>query len=332
MINYILRRLLISVVLLLGIGMVSFAVIQLPPGDFATSYKSFLMNQSSMTEEEAEAAADVLRKRYGLDQPLPVQFLSWIKGIVTEGKFGFSFAYRKDVGELIAERLPKTIMLAVCAHAISTIVGVLLGIFVTPRQYSLSDNLSAVIAFVFTSVPRFWLGLTTLYILVFVFGQQQITSFFSPVYAVAPWSWAKFVDLIKHVWPVIVIAGLGGVARNMRVMRGNLLDVLNAQYVITARSKGMTETKIMYKHAVPNALHPVVAYQGTALPYMLQGELEVAIIMGIPSVGPLFYDSLVTQDIYISGSFLLMYGALIVIGNLLADIFLAILDPRIRYS
>jgi peptide/nickel transport system permease protein len=332
MINYILRRLLISVVLLLGIGMVSFAVIQLPPGDFATSYKSFLMNQSSMTEEEAEAAADVLRKRYGLDQPLPVQFLSWIKGIVTEGKFGFSFAYRIDVGELSAERLPKTIMLAVCAHAISTIVGVLLGIFVTPRQYSLSDNLSAVIAFVFTSVPRFWLGLTTLYILVFVFGQQQITSFFSPVYAVAPWSWAKFVDLIKHVWPVIVIAGLGGVARNMRVMRGNLLDVLNSQYVTTARSKGLTETKTMYKHAVPNALHPVVAYQGTALPYMLQGELEVAIIMGIPSVGPMFYDSLVTQDIYISGSFLLIYGALIVIGNLLADIFLAILDPRIRYS
>jgi peptide/nickel transport system permease protein len=236
------------------------------------------------------------------------------------------------VGELIAERLPKTIMLAICAHAISTIVGVLLGIFVAPRQYSLADNLAAVTAFIFTSVPRFWLGLITLYILVFVFGQQQITSFFSPVYAIAPWSWAKFVDLVSHVWPVIVIAGLGGVARNMRVMRGNLLDVMNAQYVTTARSKGLTETAVMYKHAVPNAMHPVVAYQGTALPYMLQGELEVAIIMGIPSVGPLFYDSLVTQDIYISGSFLLMYGFMIVVGNLLADLFLAILDPRIRYS
>jgi peptide/nickel transport system permease protein len=332
MINYILRRLLISVVLLLGIGLVSFIVIQLPPGDFATSYQNFLINQSGMTEEEAQEAADIMRVRYGLDQPMPIQFITWIKGIVTEGKFGFSFAYRKDVGELIAERLPKTIMLAICAHAISTIVGVLLGIFVAPRQYSLTDNLAAVTAFIFTSVPRFWLGLITLYILVFVFGQQQITSFFSPIYAIAPWSWAKFVDLISHVWPVIVIAGLGGVARNMRVMRGNLLDVMNAQYVTTARSKGLTETAVMYKHAVPNALHPVVAYQGTALPYMLQGELEVAIIMGIPSVGPLFYDSLVTQDIYISGSFLLMYGFMIVVGNLLADLFLAILDPRIRYS
>ena len=332
MINYILRRLLISVIMLLGIGLVSFTVIQLPPGDFATSYQNFLINQSGMTQEEAEHAANMMRERYGLDQPMPVQFITWIKGIVTEGKFGFSFAYRRDVGELIAERLPKTIMLAICAHAISTIVGVLLGIFVTPRQYSMTDNVAAIVAFIFTSVPRFWLGLVTLYILVFVFGQQQITSFFSPVYVLAPWSWAKLWDLIKHVWPVILIAGLGGVARNMRVMRGNLLDVMNAQYVTTARSKGLTETKVMYKHALPNALHPVVAYQGTALPYMLQGELEVAIIMGIPSVGPLFYDSLVTQDVYISGSFLLLYGALIVIGNLLSDIFLAILDPRIRYS
>jgi peptide/nickel transport system permease protein len=332
MINYILRRLLISVILLLGIGLVSFIVIQLPPGDFATSYQNFLINQSGMTQEEAENAANLMRVRYGLDQPLPIQFITWIKGIVTEGKFGFSLAYRRDVGELIAERLPKTIMLAVCAHAISTIVGVLLGIFVAPRQYSLADNVFAIIAFILTSVPRFWLGLVTLYILVFVFGQQQITSFFSPVYVLAPWSWAKFVDLVKHVWPVIVIAGLGGVARNMRVMRGNLLDVMNAQYVTTARSKGLTETTVMYKHAVPNAMHPVVAYQGTALPYMLQGELEVAIIMGIPSVGPLFYDSLVTQDVYISGSFLLLYGALIVIGNLLSDLFLAVLDPRIRYS
>lgn len=332
MINYILRRLLISIVLLLGIGLVSFVVIQLPPGDFATSYKNFLLNQSGMTEAEAENAANIMRARYGLDQPMPIQFVNWIKGIVTRGEFGFSFAYRKDVGELIAERLPKTIMLAVAAHFISTVVGVVLGIFVAPRQYSFFDNLAAVVAFIFTSVPRFWLGLVLLYTLVFTFGQQNISSFFSPVYAVAPWSWAKFVDLLSHIWPVILIAGLGGVARNMRVMRGNLLDVLNAQYVTTARSKGLTETEVMYKHAVPNALHPVVAYQGTALPYMLQGELEVAIIMNIPSVGPLFYDSLVTQDIYISGSFLLMYGAMIVIGNLLADIFLAILDPRIRYS
>jgi peptide/nickel transport system permease protein len=140
------------------------------------------------------------------------------------------------------------------------------------------------------------------------------------------------VDLIQHIWPVVLIAGFGGVARNMRVMRGNLLDVLNAQYVTTARSKGLTEGQVMNKHAVPNALHPIIAYQGTVLPYMIQGELEAAIVLGIPSMAPLFYESLVTQDIYISGSLLLIYGALIVAGNLVADVLLAVFDPRIRYS
>lgn len=332
MVNFILRRLLISIVVLLGIALVSFAVIQLPPGDFATSYQNYLMNQAGMTQKEAEAAADMLRARYGLDQPLPLQFLSWIKGIVTKGEFGFSFAYRKDVGELIAERLPKTLMVAALAHAISTVVGLALGIFVAPRQYSLADNVSAVVAFILTSVPRFWLALVIVYILVFGFRQHHITSFFSPQYVLAPWSFAKFLDLVQHIWPVVLIAGLGGVARNMRVMRGNLLDVLNAQYVTTARSKGLTEAKVMNKHAVPNALHPIIAYQGTVLPYMIQGELEAAIVLNIPTMAPLFYDSLLTQDIYISGSFLLVYGALVVIGNLLADVFLAFLDPRIRYA
>lgn len=332
MLNYIVRRLLISIVLLLGIGLMSFVVIQLPPGDFASSYQNYLINQAGMTQDEAEAAAAMLRARYGLDQPLPLQFVNWIKGIVTEGKFGFSMAYRRDVGGIIAERLPKTLLLALLAHSISTLVGIFLGVFVATRQYSLVDNLSAVVAFVFTSVPRFFLALIILYVLVFTFKQRAIISFFSPEYVVAPWSWAKVVDLLQHIWPVVLIAGLGGVARNMRVMRGNLLDVLNAQYVTTARSKGLAEATVMNKHAVPNALHPIVAYQGTVLPYMIQGELEAAIVLNMPTMAPLFYDSLVNQDIYISGSLLLVYGALIVIGNLLADIFLAVLDPRIRYN
>jgi peptide/nickel transport system permease protein len=203
---------------------------------------------------------------------------------------------------------------------------------VAPRQYSALDNLSALFAFVMTSVPRFWIALVIMYVLVFVFDQHHVTSFFSPEYAVAPWSLAKLANFFQHVWPVVFIAGLGGIARNMRVMRGNLLDVLNQQYVTTARSKGLAESKTINQHAVPNALHPIIAYQGTALPYMVQGELEAAIVMNIPTMAPLFYDSLLTQDIYISGSFLLVYGAMIVVGNLLADVFMAILDPRIRYS
>jgi peptide/nickel transport system permease protein len=286
-----------------------------------------------MSAAEAEKAGEVVRERYGLTGPLPARYFAWAKGIVTEGDFGPAMAYGgKEVSELILERLPRTLLIAVLAHAISSIVGIGIGIYVAPRQYSLSDNLAALAAFFMTSAPRFALALIMMYWLVFGMGQQHVSSFFSPQYALAPWSWDKLVDFVKHIWPVVLIAGLGGVAANMRIMRGNLLDVLNAQYVTTARSKGLTEAKVMNKHAVPNALHPIIMYQGTVLPYMLQGEIEVAIVMSIPTLGPLFYNSLIQQDIYITGALLLIYSILLVVGNLIADIALALLDPRIRYA
>jgi len=332
MFNYILRRLITSIFVLVVISMVSFFVIQLPPGDFASTYKTFLIQTAGLTEDRAEEMTKLVRHQYGLDEPVYIQYLTWVKGILTEGKFGFSFAYRKDAGEIILDRLPKTIMLAIMAHAISTFVGIFCGIVAAQRQYGVADNILSVIAFTFTSIPRFFIALVILYVLVFTFHQHHLTSFFSPEYVVAPWSIDKAIDLSKHVWPVVLIAGLGGVARNMRVMRGNLLDVLNAQYVTTARSKGLRERHVLNRHAVPNALHPMVAYQGTALPYMLQGELEATIVMGIPTLGPILFAALATQDIYLSGGALLVIAALIVLGNLISDIFLAFLDPRIRYS
>lgn len=332
MLNYILRRLVISVFVLFAIAAISFFIIQLPPGDFGTSYKQFLIQVARLTEERAEEMTQLYRQQNGLDQPIYIQFFTWIKGIVTEGKFGFSFAYRKDAGEIILDRLPKTMALALLAHAISTFVGLAAGIFTAPRQYSAIDNVLSFIAFILTSVPRFFIALVIMYMLVFVFDQSHVTSFYSPEYAVAPWSWAKFVNLVQHIWPVIFIAGLGGVARNMRVMRGNMLDVLNAQYVTTARSKGLTENKVMNRHAVPNALHPIIGYQGTVLPYMIQGELEAAIVMGIPSLGPILVTALRSQDVYLSGGALLVTATLIVLGNLLSDVLLSVLDPRIRYS
>jgi len=331
MLNYILRRIVIAFFMLIGIGIVSFVVIKLPPGDFASRYQGFMLGRGA-TQEDAERAAQIVREQYGLDQPIAVQFIDWVKGMVTKGSFGYSLAYRTDVGVLIADRLPKTLIIAILAHLISTVVGVGLGIFVATRKYGFWDNFTAVLSFVFTSIPRFSLAVILLFVLVFQFHQPSITSFFSPQYVTAPWSWGRIVDMLGHIWPVLLIAGLGGVARNLRVMRANLLDVLGAQYVQTARSKGLKERLVILRHAVPNALHTIIAYQGTVLPYMMQGELEVAIILGLPTLGPLFYESLVNQDIYISGSLLLIYGALILIGNLLADIYLSILDPRIRYS
>ena len=331
MLNYILRRIVIAFFLLIGIGIVSFIVIKLPPGDFASRYQQFLVDRGT-PYDEAVKSAQIVREQYGLDQPMTAQFFTWVKGIVTEGKFGYSFAYRTDVGVLIAERLPKTLLLALIAHLLSTVIGVGLGIFVAPRKYGFWDNFSAILSFLFTSMPRFSIAIIIMYVMVIVFKQPSLANFFSPEYVFAPWSWDKVVDMFRHIWPAILIAGLGGVARNLRVMRANLLDVLGAQYVQTARSKGLKESQVIMKHAVPNALHTIIAYQGTVLPYMVQGELEASIVLGLPTMGPLFFDSLVNQDIYVSGSLLLMYGALILAGNLLADIFLAVLDPRIRYS
>lgn len=331
MLSYIFRRLVIAFFMLIGIGIVSFLVIKLPPGDFASRYQQYLIDRGT-PREEAERAAQIVRQQYDLDKPTTTQFFIWVKEMVTEGKFGYSFAYRKDVGLLIADRLPKTLMLALLCHAISTVVGVGLGIFVAPRKYGFWDNLWAILAFIFTSVPRFSIAIIILYIIVIDLKLPSLSSFYSPQFVFAPWSLDKVWDMFKHIWPVLIIAGLGGVARNLRVMRGNLLDVLGSQFVQTARAKGLRESIVILKHAVPNALHTIVAYQGTVLPYMMQGELEAAIVLGLPTMGPLFYESLVNQDIYVSGSLLLMYGALILIGNLLADIFLAVLDPRIRYS
>jgi peptide/nickel transport system permease protein len=331
MFNYILRRTLGSIPVLLGISLVAFIIIQLPPGDYGEIYKRSLISQGGLSASEAEAMTKIFRERYGIDKPLPTQYLAWITGIVTKGEFGYSFAYKKDVGLLIAERLPRTIALALAAHLTSTLIGILIGIYVAPRQYSVADNAGAFMSFTLTSIPRFSLALIIMYLLVFVFDQKHVSSLYSPEYVMAPWSFGKFLDLLKHVWPVIAIAGLGGVARNMRVMRANLLDVLNAQYVQTARSKGLTEKNVMVKHAVPNALHPIIMYQGMVLPYMIQGSMEAAIVLSIPTLGPMFANSLVNQDIYVSGSFLLIYGIMLVVGNLLADIGLSILDPRIRY-
>lgn len=330
MIGFILRRVLATIPLLIGISMVSFLIIQLPPGDFATAYQNQLISQGGMSAEEAERAADQYRRLYGLDKPVWEQYLVWMKGIVTEGRFGYSFAYKKDVGQLIQERLPRTLYLALSAHLISTLLGIGIGIYSATHQYKIGDNLATIFAFTATAVPRFFIALVVVYLLVIEFNSPYVNRFTSPQYAFAPMSWAKAWDVLKYTWPVIAIAGFGGIARNMRVLRGNLLDGLNAQYVTTARSKGLTERSVIYKHAVPNALHPIIMYQGTVLPYMIQGELEAAIVLNMPSLAPMFYGALLVQDIYVSGGFLFIYAVLLVVGNLIADILLALVDPRIR--
>lgn len=320
-----------SIPVLLIISVIAFTVIQLPPGDYMSAVKAQMQSLGGLTEDEAEKIAQELRRIYGLDKPIILQYFVWIKNIITKGSFGFSFQYRRDVGEVIWERLGWTILIAIMCHLISTIVGLMIGIYSATHQYSIGDNIATFFAFIGLSTPSFFLALVVMYIMAVKFRIEP-GGLFSQYYAFAPWSWAKFIDLLRHIWIPVVIVGFAGTARNMRVMRGNLLDILNLPYVLTARSKGLKERTVIYRHAVVNALHPIIMYQGMVLPFMIQGEVTTSIVLNIPTAGPMFYDALVAQDMYLAGSFLLLVAVVLVIGNLLADILLAWVDPRVRYD
>src|SRR5690606_6484445 len=228
------------------------------------------------------------------------------------------------------DRLLPTILLALTCHVLASIIGITLGILAATRQYSWVDTVLSALAFIGMTVPRFLIALILLYILAFKMNGQNFGTFFSAQYGGAPWSWAKFVDLVQHVWPVVAIATFGGLAYNMRVMRANLLDTLNAQYVETARAKGLSESAVVMRHAVPNAVHPLVMYQGDVLPYMLTGEIETAIIFSLPTVGPAIVGSMAVGDVYVTGTFMMVLAATLIIGNIIADMMLALLDPRVR--
>lgn len=330
MLAYIGKRIVAAIPLLFILSILTFTIIQIPPGDYASRVKQQAMSMGGLGEREAEALAQNVRERYGLDKPVIVQYFNWIGGILTKGDFGYSFNHNKPVSELIAERLPRTLGIALSAHILATLIGVFMGIYAATQQNKIGDNIATVIAFLGMTIPRFFLALVILYWLAFVVGSSYIGSLYSSQYVLAPWSFDKFIDLLKHIWPVLVIAAFGGLAYNLRVMRGNLLDVLKMQYVETARAKGLPNRTVILKHAVPNALHPLVMFQGVALPYMITGELEVAIIFAIPTVGPLMVQSMTDQDIYVTATLLLMLAVILVIGNLLADILLAAIDPRVR--
>lgn len=330
MLRFLTMRILGAIPLLLLLSVVTFAIIQAPPGDYADYIKSMLINQGGVRPDLAEAQAEIYREANGLNDPIIVQYFRWLTGIITRFDFGHSLYYNKPVGTVIAERLPPTIAIALVCHILASLLGIGLGIIAATRQYSWADTLLGIISFLGMTVPRFLMAIIILYVLVFKLNVSEVGMFFSAKYGGAPWSWDKFVNLVQHVWPVIFVATFGGLAYNMRVMRGNLLDVLNAQYVETARAKGLSEGAVIMKHAVPNALHPLIAYQGVALPYMLTGEIEVAIVFGLATVGPAIVGSMGVGDVFVTASFMLVLATTLIIGNIIADLLLVVLDPRVR--
>ena len=329
-------RLLQAIPVLIVMSMITFVIIQLPPGDYGDFIKANMMTQGNATEVAAQAAADAYRVAHGLNDPLPVQYVRWIWGIVAHGDFGQSYLYNKPVRDVIWQRLPKTIMIALTCHILASVFGISFGILAATRQYSWVDTLLSFIAFLGMTVPRFLMALVILYLLAYKFNVQEVGSFFSSKYGGQDWfigwafNWAKAYNLIQHIWPVIAVATFGGLAYNMRVMRANLLDTLNMQYVETARAKGLSEANVILRHAVPNALHPLIAYQGVVLPYMLTGEIEVAIVFGLATIGPAIVGSMAIGDVYVTASLLLVLGATLIVGNIIADLLLVALDPRIR--
>ena len=330
MLRFLTLRVLGAIPLLILLSVVTFAIIQAPPGDYGDYIRAMAVNQGGATFEQADIQAQRYREANGLNDPMVVQYFRWITGIVTRFDFGHSLYYNKPVGNVVAERLPATVMLALTCHILASVLGIGLGIIAATRQYSWVDTTLGIISFLGMTIPRFLLAIVILYVLVFRMNVSEVGMFFSARYGGAPWSWDKFVNLLQHIWPVIFIATFGGLAYNMRVMRANLLDVLNSQYVETARAKGLPESAVIMKHAVPNALHPLVAYQGVVLPYMLTGEIEVAIVFGLATVGPAIVGSMGVGDVFVTATFMLVLAVTLIIGNIISDMLLVALDPRVR--
>ena len=331
MIFYIFKRLLYAIPLLLLISFVSFFVITLPPGDYLNEFESQLMTQQNISQEKIKEITDKMREQYGLDQPFLVQYYKWVTGMLV-GDFGYSMEYRKPVFDLIWDRLAWTMTIAFSSYFIALFIGTLAGILSAAKQYGFSDYFFAFFSFLGFSVPEFFLALVMMYTLVFWFGVENVGGLFSPDMVMQPWSWLKFLDLLSHIWLPILITGVAGTARTLRVMRANMLDILNQPYIQAARAKGVSYNKIIFTHALKNAIHPIVMLFGMSLPWLIQGSMISSVVLNLPTVGPMFLQALLGQDMYLAGSFLFMIAVFTVMGNILADIILAAVDRRVAYE
>ncbi len=325
MANYILRRLINMFVLLIIVSFVGFWIIQLPPGSILDVKIAQLRAQGgNLPQEQIEA----LRRRYGADDPFLTQYWKWISRSL-QGDFGTSFDTDQSVGERIKNRLGISIGLSLTALIITYLFSIPIGVYSATHRYTMPDYIITFIQFLGLSIPGFLLALVLL-IIATRFFNQPIGGLFSAEYADAPMSWGKFVDFLRHVWIALVVLSVGATAGLTRVMRANLLDVLNMQYIQTARAKGLTESTVIWKHAVRNAIHPLVMGLGSLLPFLIVGETLTAIILSLPTIGPMYLDALRSQDMFLAGTILVMLSFLLLLGNLIADLLLAWVDPRVR--
>jgi len=315
------------ILILAIVSIAAFIIIELPPGDYITSYITNLKASGAIVSEEVAAA---LRKQYGLDLPLYARYFKWIWKMF-HGDFGMAFQYNKPAGELIAERLPFTIMISLFSLIFTYAVAIPIGIYSATHQYSIGDYAFTIIGFAGLATPNFLFALILMF-LFYKYFNLSIGGLFSPQYMEATWSVGKLVDMLKHLPIPIIVIGTAGTAGLIRVMRGCLLDELQKQYVITARAKGVKERTLLFKYPVRVAINPIISTIGWTLPAIVSGETITAIVLDLPTVGPLLYDALLTQDMYLAGSSIMFLSFLTVIGTFISDILLVWVDPRIRYE
>ncbi len=325
MLGYLVRRVLLALFTCWAISVLAFVIIQLPPGDFVDAYISNLSaSGSGISADQAQQ----LRAEYALDQPMYIQYFRWMR-LMAQGDLGMAMEWQRPVTEVIGDRLWLTMVVSIAAVILTWIVALPIGIYSAVRPYSPLDYLFTLLGFLGLAIPSFLLGLLVLYFGFVHFG-ANIGGLFSPEYAEAPWSWAKFVDLLKHLPVPAIILGIASMAQAIRIMRANLLDELRKPYVVTARAKGLSEWRAIWKYPVRVALNPFASTIGYTLPYVVSGSIIVSLVLGLPTVGPLLLRSLIAQDMFLAGAIVLLLGILTVIGTLLSDLLLMWIDPRIR--
>jgi peptide/nickel transport system permease protein len=306
---------------------VIFVIIQAPPGDFLTAYVATLASSgSSISQEQIEA----WRAQYGLDQPMVVQYFLWVQHLL-HGNFGLSLEYQRPNADLIGEQIGLTLALALFSFVLTWAIAIPAGIYSATHPRSMGDHILTVVNYVGVATPNFMLALILMWV-AFAYLDVSVTGLYSPEYAEAPWSWGKLWDLLAHLWLPALVLGIAGTARLSRIMRANLLDELNKPYVVTARAKGMKEWRLVLRYPVRLAFNPLISTIGWYLPMLFSGSLIVATVMNLPNIGPLLLRALVNQDMYLAGGILLIYSFLTIVGTLLSDILLALVDPRIRVA
>ena len=328
MVAFILRRAFLAIPTLIFISFISFVIIQLPPGDYVTAYVAQLRQAGEYISVAREAQ---LREQFGLNDPMLVQYWRWITNIIFRGEFGYSLEWNAPVSSLIWERLGLTLAISSASLVITWLIAIPVGVYSATRQYSFFDHLFTVFGFLGKGIPDFLLALVLMWI-AFAYMNLDVGGLFSPQYQNAPWSFAKFIDLLLHLWIPLVVLATGGAAGLIRVMRANMLDELGKPYVETAYAQGLSESKVVWNYPVRVALNPFISTVGWALPALFSGDIITAVVLNLPTTGPLLLQALKMQDMYLAGSFILILSVFTVIGTLISDILLAWFDPRIRYA